>query len=351
MKAIDAKRSQRSKRTNNHGKRKLIKILSIDGGGIRGIIPALMLQELEKNLQPGKHLSQCFDIMSGTSTGGIITLLLNMPNAQKKPKFWASDVVAIYQTLGTTIFHQSLWQKMTSFNGWLREKYSSVGLMKQFETFFGACRLKEALTNVVIPSYDISLDENILFKSDQAKHHVAHDFFFKDVARATSAAPTYFRPARIKNITSTKEYTLVDGGIALNNPTMSACVHAIDLFGRDHDFLIVSLGTGTNKSVVPGKLSFGGKSINLGGKLEWAPDIVDVLMNATNEIVDDQLHEIFKGYKGIRSFYRFQVLLDADHTNFDNVSQNNIKALEDYGRELIDVKRSELKEIAHLLST
>jgi uncharacterized protein len=350
MKSNSRKSTSPKTVTKQLRKRKLIKILSIDGGGIRGIIPAMILQDIEKKLNNKKHLTQCFDLMSGTSTGGIITLLLNTPDANKKPKFWASDIVEIYRSLGSSIFYQSLWQYFSSFDGWLREKYSTNKLKSELEMFFGNCRLRDALTNIVVPAYDISLDESILFKSDQAKQHKAYDFFFKEIARAATAAPTYFKPARISDIAQSKSYTLVDGGVALNNPTMSACVHALNLFGRDHDYLVISLGTGTNKAVVPGKLSFHGKSITLGGKLGWAPEIVDVLMNATNEIVDYEMHEIFKDSKGIRGFHRFQVLLDSDHTAFDDVKPQNIKALESYARELIHTQRHKLEEIAQLIS-
>lgn len=335
--------------TEKSPKKKPIKILSLDGGGIRGLIPALILQDLEKKLKRKKHLSECFDMMSGTSTGGIIVLLLNTPDVNKKPKYRASDVVSLYQNLGSSVFHQSWWQYLTTCNGWLSEKYPTDALKLNLEKFYGNCRLRDTLTNIIIPAYDISKDDNVFFKSDKAKQDLARDFYFKDIARATSAAPTYFKPAQIQDIFRQEKYTLVDGGLALNNPTMSACVHALKLFGRDNDFLVVSIGTGTNNPVTPGKLSFEGKDIRYGGKLEWAPDIVSVMMNATNEVVDYQMEEIFKGDQGAKKYHRFQVLLDAHHTAFDNASPENIKALEDYAKELIQKNQADLKEIAHLL--
>jgi patatin-like phospholipase/acyl hydrolase len=330
-------------------KRKLIKILSLDGGGIRGLIPALILQDLEKKLKRKKHLSECFDMMSGTSTGGIIVLLLNTPDAKNAPKYQASDVVSLYKNLGSTVFNQSWWHYLSTFNGWINEKYPSDHLEMNLQKFYGNCRLQDALSNIIIPAYDISKDDYVFFKSDKAKHDLTRDFYFRDIARSTSAAPTYFKPAQIQDISCQEKYTLVDGGLALNNPTISACVHALKLFGRDNDFLVVSIGTGTNNPVAPGKLSFEGRDINSGGKLEWAPDIVSVMMNATNEVVDYQMEEIFKGNDGIKKYYRFQVLLDAKHTAFDNASPRNIKALEHYAKELIHKKQADLKEIARLL--
>lgn len=330
-------------------KKKPIKILCLDGGGIRGIIPALILKDIEKKLESKKHLSECFDMMSGTSTGGIIVLLLNTPDADKKPKYWASDVVSLYKNLGSTVFSQSWGHYLSTFNGWFSEKYASDHLETNLKKFYGNCRLQDALTNIIIPAYDISKDDNVFFKSDKAKLDIARDFYFKDIARATSAAPTYFKPAQIQDVARHEKYTLVDGGLALNNPTMSACVHALKLFGRDSDFLVVSIGTGTNNPVTPGKLSFEGKDISYGGKLEWAPDIVSVMMNATNGVVDYQMKEIFKSDDGVKKYHRFQTLLDAEHTAFDNASPGNIKALEHYAKELIHEKQADLKEIARLL--
>jgi len=330
-------------------KRKLIRILSLDGGGIRGIIPALILQEIERKLKTKKHLTQCFDMMSGTSTGGIIVLLLNTPDSDRKPKYRASDVVKLYQNLGSTVFNQSWWHYLTTLNGWIDEKYSSDNLKKNLKKFYGDCRLQDSLTNIIIPAYDISQDDYVFFKSDKAKHDPSRDFYFKDIGQSTSAAPTYFKPARIQDINQKKMYTLIDGGVALNNPTMSACVHALKLFGRDCDFLVISIGTGTNNPVAPGKLSFEGKDFNCGGKLEWAPDITKILMNATNEVVDYQMRKIFKDDKGIKKYHRFQVSLDAQHTAFDDASPENIRALEKYANDIIKSNQAELTQIAHLL--
>lgn len=330
-------------------KKKLVKILSVDGGGIRGIIPALILQEIEKKLKRKKPLTECFDLMSGTSTGGIIILLLNTPNANKKSKYSASDVVQLYQNLGSSVFNQSWGQYLSSLNGWFSEKYSSDNLKMNLQKLYGDSRLQDALTNIIIPAYEISKDDNVFFKSDKAKQDPWRDFYFRDIGQATSAAPTYFKPATIQAISHHKKYTLIDGGVALNNPTMSACVHALKLFGRDCDFLVISIGTGTNNPVTPGKLSFEGKEICCGGKLEWAPDITTVLMNATNEVVDYQMEEIFNKGNGMQRYHRFQVNLDAEHTAFDNASPKNIQALQKYAKDLIKAKQAELTEIARLL--
>jgi len=330
-------------------KRKLIKILSIDGGGIRGIIPALILKEIESKLKNKHHLSQCFDVMAGTSTGGIIILLLNTAGPDGKPRYRTADVISLYHNLGLTVFYQSWWGYLTSFNGWLDEKYASDNLEKSMRKYFGDCRLRNSITNVIISAYEISADDTVFFKSNKAQLDLARDFYFKDIARAATAAPTYFKPAQIQDLSHQKTYTLIDGGVAVNNPAMSACVHALKLFGRDNDFLVVSIGTGTNYGAPPGKLSFQEKEIKSGGKINWAAEIVPMMMYAENDVVDYQMAEIFSSDKGEKKYYRIQAVLDSTHTAPDDTSPDNIKALEKYAQELIKTHQQELIEIASIL--
>jgi len=97
-------------------KAKRVKILSIDGGGIKGIIPGLILQNQEARLKNGKSLIDCFDMITGTFTGGIIVLMLNTRGKDSKPKYKASDIVELFIKLGKEVFQYSLWRKIRS--GW-----------------------------------------------------------------------------------------------------------------------------------------------------------------------------------------------------------------------------------------
>jgi len=332
-----------------HSKKKLIKILSIDGGGIRGIIPALILKTLESKLKHKRHLAECFDIMSGTSTGGIIILFLNTPGADKQPKFRADDIVRFYQGFGPKVFYQSWWRRIITLNGWFGEKYSAENLEENLQEYFGDTRLRHSFSNLIIPAYDISKDDIVFFKTEKAQLDLARDFYFKDIARATSAAPTYFCPAQIKDIIEQESYDLVDGGVAINNPTLSACVHAVKLFGRDNDFLIVSLGTGTNYGAPQGKLSYGEKEIRSGGKVEWAESIVPMMMYAANDAINYQMNELFTDNATAKKYFRFQPILATEHVDMDNTDADNIKALEAYAEDIITTHDQELSYIASVI--
>ncbi len=328
--------------------KKFVKILSIDGGGIRGIIPALILQEIESKLKKKTHLSQCFDVMSGTSTGGIIVLLLNTPDDKGIPKYTAEDVVEFYRNLGQKVFYRSIFRNLITLNGWIGEKYSAENYADNMEKYFNNTQLKNAITEVIIPSYDISKDQTIFFKSSYAKEDSARNFYFKDIARATSSAPTYFKPAAIKDLAGKMDYTLIDGGVAVNNPSLSASIHALKVFSRYKHFLIISIGTGTNYGAAEGTLSFGEKSVMKGGKLAWAEEIVSVMFHAGNDVVNYLLQNAFVPNK-IKKYYRFQVLIDPKYAALDNTSVGNIQALEGYAKELIKKHDTELNRIAEIL--
>jgi patatin-like phospholipase/acyl hydrolase len=168
--------------------KRTIRILAIDGGGIRGIIPAVILSEIEKRTQ--KPVSELFDLVVGTSTGGILALFLVKPNNQGRPQYTAKDLVAMYEKEGDQIFSRSIWQKIHSGGSLVGEKYPASGIEKVLEKYFDKARLKDSLTEVLITSYDIERRIPFFFKSRNAKANISYDFPLKQVARATSAAPT-----------------------------------------------------------------------------------------------------------------------------------------------------------------
>jgi patatin-like phospholipase/acyl hydrolase len=129
------------------------KILSIDGGGIRGLIPALVLAEIET--RTGKAVADCFDLIAGTSTGGILALGIARDDGSGRPRYAAKDLAGIYQTRGKEIFSRSLWKGAVSLGGLADELYSHKGLDAVLDEYFGNEPLGAALTHTLIPSYDI----------------------------------------------------------------------------------------------------------------------------------------------------------------------------------------------------
>ncbi len=170
----------------------MYKILSIDGGGIRGVIPAVVLEYLEH--VTGKSVSSCFDLVVGTSTGGIIAAGLTVPDSSGKPKYSASDMLEIYTKHGGEIFERSFWRGITSLGGLADEQYSEERLEQLLADYFKDTTLKDCLKPIVLTTYDIERRKPYFFKTRRAKDQPDRNHYLRDATRATSAAPTFFEP-------------------------------------------------------------------------------------------------------------------------------------------------------------
>lgn len=261
------------------------RVLSIDGGGIRGIIPAIILDMLER--QTGKRIHQLFDLVAGTSTGGIIACGLTKP----KP-LTARAMADIYIDFGADIFDCNPFRSVRSqISG---SKYDEAALEQILGNFMGEAKLSQCLTDVLIPSYDIEDRRTHFFKSWRAVGEFNApgettddaDFLLRDVARATSAAPTYFEPARITNLAG-REYHLIDGSIAANNPAMCALASVKKLYPDTKRIVLLSLGTGQPTRPIPYATA------KAWGTLGWARPAFECVMDGMSDTVDYQVQESF----------------------------------------------------------
>jgi patatin-like phospholipase/acyl hydrolase len=314
-----------------------IKILSIDGGGIRGIIPIKILSYMESKLKT-TSITNHFDIMGGTSAGGIITLLLNIPDEYNQPKYNAKYVYTLYKKIGKDIFTQSFFYRLRTFNGWIGAKYDSEMLEKYLHTFMEDYTILDSVKDIIIPAYDLLEDKNYFFRKTKAKETQSRNFYLKDIARATSAAPTYFKPAELMDAYGIEQHVMVDGGVSVNNPALSALVYAFSQYGKDVEYIVISIGTGAATKTKQAQDK--NKDIP-SSKLGWANDIVPLLMDSVNDVTDYQMQEIL----GKGKYYRLQVTIDPKHSDMDNASEDNIKALEAYADKFISDNEALLEEI------
>jgi len=298
------------------------KVLAIDGGGIRGIIPALILQEIENRTQ--RLISDLFDMLAGTSTGGIIALGMTLAGDGGKPAKSAQDIVGLYEREGSNIFPGSLHETL-HLEALRGAKYAADGVEATLERYFGDARLKDALKPVVIPSYDIEKQTPVFFKSEKAKGDPSYDFLARQVARATSAAPTYFPPEKIDTADPLQYYALIDGGVIANNPAMCAYAEAIKMGCLDNDrgVLMVSLGTGELRHPIQYKDATGW------GQLEWARPVLDIALQGSSATVDYQLQQLLVTEGANQAYYRFQLALTQDATEMDDARAENLKHLID----------------------
>ena len=298
----------------------MIRVLSIDGGGIRGIIPAIILAEIEKRTK--KPVSELFELIAGTSTGGILALGLTKPDDRGRPHYTAEELISLYEKEGATIFSRSPWHHIYSLWNLAEEKYPADGIEGALDGYFGQAHLRDALTETIITSYDIERRLPFFFRSRRAKEDSDYDFPMKKVARATSAAPTYFEPAKIESEDSSDYYALVDGGVFANNPAMCAYAEVRNTRPGADDFLLVSLGTGELTRSLPYE------EVKGWGLALWAQPILSVVFDGVSDTVDYQLRQLLPPARnGVERYYRFQTRLNEGNDDLDDASRTNLRVL------------------------
>lgn len=361
-----------------------LKLLSIDGGGIRGIIPAIILDKIEQ--RTGKRISQLFDLIAGSSTGGLLALGLTKPNLENpgEAQYTAQDLINLYKEQGQRIFTEEekfIETALERANSQLRNllkqlslpfslpeidlnnlrgpKFTSRGRQEVLTQFLGNTPIQKALKEVFITSYDTELRTPIFFTNNELAEKtggnfrkICKDFTMTQAAMATSAAPTYFEPYQVPTTTTNSGYySLVDGGVFANNPTSLAIMEAIishkratkETIGLD-DILVVSLGTGSLTRI------YRYQDIRGWGSLNWVLPLLNVVMDGQSESVSCQLEQLLPEANEVpKQYYRFQGLLNDCNDDIDDTSPPNISRLENLAQQIIQQRDTDLKELCEQL--
>jgi uncharacterized protein len=316
-----------------------VKILAIDGGGIRGLISAVVLADLER--RTGRRTAEMFDLIAGTSTGGILACGLTRPGDGGTPAFTAADLIGLYESEGPEIFHRSLVKRIESVDGYVDERYDDVGLNAALRRYLDGTRLSQAVCDLFITAYEIERREAFFFRSSRARTDPTYDFSFVDTARATSAAPTYFEPVRVSDVAGASSYALIDGGVFALNPAMCAFAEIAAGGRRDEVELVVSLGTGSHTRRLPFE------DVRGWGQLEWARPLIDVVFDGLAQTVDFELGQLL----GPERYVRFQTRLTEASDDLDDASDRNLEALRREGTRLVEERAADLERVAGLLTS
>ncbi len=318
-----------------------MRVLCIDGGGIRGILAAMVLAELER--LSGRPTAELFDLIAGTSTGSLVALGLSMPDSDGKARYSARQVMNLYELFGPKVFNRSVWHQIRAVGNLADGKYPAAGLEDMLGELFGEARLSDALCDVLVPSYELERRIPFFFKSWRAMEHEAYDFSMAQVVRAATAAPTYFEPAHIPT-EGGDYYALVDGALVAYNPGICAYVEARGLYPDAKEMLLVSLGTGQ----LTRRLAY--DDVKDWGAARWAQPIFSVMCDASAVAVDHQLQQILpRGPHGLRRYYRFQVRLDTGNDDMDDASSTNLRVLKLLGEDMLLRNRRRLRTLAERL--
>ncbi len=321
----------------------MIKILCIDGGGIRGIIPAIVLAEIERRTE--RPIAHLFNLISGTSTGGILAIGLTIAKQASAPLYTAAQLIEMYERQGARIFSRSLVHRLAACGNLRREKYTSAGIEGVLLDYFADSRLRSAATDLLVTSYEIERSFPFFFRSAMARQRIDYDFPARDVARATSAAPTYFAPMKLPAGTNDDHYTLIDGGVFANNPAACALVEARATHPEANDFLVVSLGTGELNRPLPYERT------KDWGVVHWAMPVLDVVFDGVSRTVDYQLRQLLPDTAEDRKrYYRFQTTLGSQNYRLDNTSPENIRALTVAAEKLVERESPNIENLCEELT-
>lgn len=315
-----------------------IRILSIDGGGIRGLLSSSLLTGLEQRLcaasgRSDARLADFFDFFAGTSTGGILTMLYLTPEPGRpdRARYSADEVVRIYEECGGTVFRSTLWRKLRSGGGFLHKKFDAAGLEAAFEQHFGDARLQDLVRPCLITAYDVERGKAHFFTQHDARTRPGHDYLARDVARATSAAPTFFPVARIRNDLD-EGLACIDGGVFANNPALCAFAEVCDKHPQTtpREMVIFSVGTGQ----APMRLDYA--TVKDWGIVRWAAPLAEIMVSGASDTVDYQLRKLFDAARCEDHYLRVNPILpegQLPRPYIDDATPENVEALKALGRE------------------
>jgi Patatin-like phospholipase len=292
------------------------RILAIDGGGIRGIIPATFLAALERLLgdalarrrgdpagAPGwegidqPRIADCFHLIAGTSTGGLLAAGLTTTDVAGRPKLAAEDAATVYVDYGAAIFHRPLLRNLLDHFALLLPKYPLAQLRKvlELDSVLGDGLLKDARTEVLILSFDTALPGPRYFTRWGAPGAggtpSSPTETMVEVALATAAAPTYFEPETLARA------PLIDGGVYAGNPALAAISMALrrtvePVPRTAADVFMVSLGTGAWSE----RLDYG-----LGGIFGWlrprpsGEALLEAMLGGSSDFANEAAHLLLNG--------------------------------------------------------
>lgn len=327
--------------SSSHVKRPF-RVLSIDGGGIRGLMPAMVLADLER--RTNRPIIDLFDMIVGTSTGGLLALALATPDEQGQPRHSARDIVRLYEQEGRRVFSRSVWHKIRAVGNLAEGKYPTMGLESVLHDYFGDTRLKDALAEVIVPAYEIERRFPFFFKTSNARAKAYYDYPMWQVIRAATAAPTYFEPMQIEIDGPNDYYALVDGALFAYNPGMCAYVEKLNRFPEYENIVMVSLGTGE----LTRRLPYG--EVKDWGAARWAQPTFAMMCDGISDVVDYQLQQLLPDLPdGRRQYYRFQARLDVGNDDMDDASNTNIRVLKLLAEDMLQANRMVLRSLSEQL--
>jgi uncharacterized protein len=321
-------------------------ILAVDGGGIRGIIPAAVLVYLENKIQeitgdPRIRMGNMVDFVAGTSTGSIIGALMLIPDESGMyPKYKMSDIVDFYFDLGDKVFKTHFLHDIKTLWGLFGPRFPSSNIEEPLLKELNHYKLKDLMRPCMFSGYDIEKRE-VKFYTNKDDGQKYAEYYIKDVIRGSTSIPSYFAPAHFQYGVDVN--TIVDGGVFVNNPSLAAYTEVSKTLFKGqyetrkynpHDLVIISLGTGSYK-----QKSYLYKKTKNWGKAAWMLPVIDVLLTSHSEVTNYEMEKLFASYDSKHNYKRINVPIKIGSANaMDSSKENLTKLLKDVNQYIEDNK-------------
>jgi len=230
-----------------------LRILTIDGGGAKGIVPAVILEYIEARIieitgNPRVHLSDFLDFVAGTAAGSLTSTMLITPDKNGKPAYNTTEIIDKLFEFGSVYYQKKSWK-----TGWGRfgPKYPHEQVNDKHTEVFDHWRMKDLLLPTAIPTYDILNRKPIIFTNKENSKY--NELFVKDIVIGSNASPAWIKPAEFRD--GIYKNVVVNGNTIANNPSTIAYIEAVkntDLLKKykkisPANVLLISLGTGLTK--------------------------------------------------------------------------------------------------------
>lgn len=334
------------------GPERPVRVLALDGGGVRGLIIVRTLIALEAALQAAARrrgrtaggLLRYFDLLAGSSTGGLVAMALATPREPggREPLWPLEAVLDFYR-------HQSVHAFRRARNAWMQLLWRPLIDHGPFEAvleeLLGERRLAGIEVPLLMPSYDLRGGSARFFRSHAARESPAEDLPLTLVARAITAAPVFYGPVRVERPDGSGVEKLVDGALFASNPALLAYTEAHRLFGRERPVVVVSIGTGQLQRSAPEG------DLRRRGLLRWLWSegripLLEAMMDGQVDCADMHLADLLGRGRG---YFRFDPPLPAAHAGTADVSRGNLRGLDAVADALIEGEAQTLAAAAEAL--
>jgi len=325
-----------------------VRILSIDGGGAKAIIPAIILQYIEAKLQelaknPKVHLSDFLDFVAGTAAGAIISTLIITPNKNGKPAFYIGDVVNSLDNFAASYYRKKNWRTLWGYYGaqYPREQVEGVHIQ-----YFDHWKMKDLLLPTAIPGYDILNRKPIIFTNKNGSTEYC-DYFAKDVVQGSGASPHFINPKEFRD--GIHKNIIINSNVLANNPAMIAYIEAgktpqiIDKFKRvtPENTFMVSLGTGLAKYQ-----KYTSKDVKHWNKSSWFSLLTSMNIQSSTILAEYEIRNLYKSYNMEDNYIRIEPEVIMGSSNIMDTSEKNMLQLRQDATNYIMANKKLLDNIA-----